>query len=69
MDATRRAAVVVGILFLVGYVAVFGRAAMVGVASLMILFGRPFTPVMALALPYVPFEVVFGIWAIVRGFK
>ncbi len=39
------------------------------VAVLLVLYNRDFTRVMILALPYAPYELVLGVWLIVKGFN
>ncbi len=51
--------------------AVWGFAAvgLLSVAVLLVLYNRDFTRVMILALPYAPYELVLGVWLIVKGFN
>lgn len=39
------------------------------IAVLLVLYNRDFERVMILALPYAPYELVLGVWLIVRGFN
>jgi len=36
---------------------------------LLVLYDRNFTPVMILALPYLPYELFLGVWLLVKGFN
>ena len=51
--------------------AVWGFAAvgLLSAAVLLVLYNRDFTRVMILALPYAPYELVLGVWLIVKGFN
>ena len=63
------------LLYVSGYVppalSLWGLVAvcLVTISSLLVLYNRDFKPVMIMALPYFPFEVVLGVWLIVKGFN
>jgi hypothetical protein len=63
------------LLYLSGYVppilSLWGllAACMLSIPVLLALLGRDFLPATILALPYAPFELVLGIWLIVKGFN
>lgn len=42
---------------------------LLSIPVLMVLFKRELTHLMVLGLPYLPFEVVLGVWLIVKGFS
>jgi hypothetical protein len=42
---------------------------LLSIPVLLVLYDRDFTSLMVLALPYAPFEVVLGLWLIIRGFN
>jgi hypothetical protein len=65
------------LLYVSGYVppalSLWGLAAicLLSIYFLIVFYDRDFLPAAAgiLALPYVPFEVVLGVWLIVKGFN
>ncbi|HSR30714.1 MAG TPA: DUF4386 family protein, partial [Anaerolineae bacterium] len=49
--------------------AIWGLAAvsLLSIPVLLVLYSRGSTPLMVLGLPYAPFELVLGVWLIVKG--
>lgn len=46
-----------------------GTICLLAIAVLLALYDRKFTPVMIIALPYLPYEIFLGMWLIIKGFN
>ena len=44
-------------------------ACLISLPVVLVLYNRDFTRLMVLGLPYAPYEVVLGVWLVVRGFN